>query len=74
MFTRRGCHLCDDAWAVLQRYQQTHGFTLESKDVDTAAAWQEAYGDCVPVVLINDKVRFRGNVNEVLLKRELDAP
>jgi glutaredoxin len=74
MFTRRGCHLCDDAWALLQRYQHTHGFTLESKDVDASPEWVEAYGDWVPVVLVNDRVRFRGHVNEVLLRRELDAP
>jgi len=46
---------------------------LEAKDVDTSPEWIAAYGECVPVVTVNGKVRFRGNVNEVLLKRVLDA-
>ena len=31
------------------------------------------FGNCVPVVVVNDKVRFRGHINEVLLQRILDA-
>jgi glutaredoxin len=74
MFTRRGCHLCDDAWELLQRWQKTYQFALEAKDVDSAPEWTAAYGDCVPVVMIDGKVRFRGRVNEVLLRRVFDAP
>jgi glutaredoxin len=73
LFTRQGCHLCDDAWAILTKAQQRHGFPLEVKDVDTSPDWVKEYGDCVPVVLVNDKVRFRGNVNPVLLDRLLNA-
>lgn len=74
MFTRQGCHLCDDAWELLHRRQREHQFTLEAKDVDGDPQWQAAYGECVPVVLVNGKVRFRGRVNEVLLDRLLQAP
>ena len=73
-FTRQGCHLCDDAWALLTKAQARHQFRLEAKDVDTSPKWAAEYGDCVPVVLVNGKVRFRGQVNEVLLRRILDAP
>jgi glutaredoxin len=73
LFTRQGCHLCDDAHALLTRAQERYGFPLEVKDVDKSPEWVAAYGECVPVVLVNDKVRFRGKVNEVLLRRLLDA-
>ena len=73
LFTRQGCHLCDDAWALLSRARERYRFALEAKDVDTSAEWVAAYGDCVPVVTVNGKVRFRGTVNEVLLQRLLDA-
>jgi glutaredoxin len=73
LFTRQGCHLCDDAWALLSRVRERYQFTLEAKDVDTSAEWAATYGDCVPVVTVNGKVRFRGSVNEVLLQRLLDA-
>lgn len=74
LFTRQGCHLCNDAWALLVKAQARYQFQLEAKDVDTSPEWAAAYGECVPVVLVNGKVRFRGNVNEVLLQRILDAP
>ncbi len=72
MVTRRDCHLCADAWLLLERYQKNHGFHLEAVDVDTDAALVAKHGDCVPVVLVNGEVRFRGRVNEVLLARILD--
>ena len=74
LFTRQGCHLCDDALTVLTEAQQRRPFTLETKDVDASPEWTTQYGDCVPVVLVNGKVRFRGGVNSVLLRRILDAP
>ena len=72
LFTRQGCCLCDDAWALLTKAQACHQFPLESKDVDTSPECAAEYGECVPVVLVNGKVRFRGIVNEVLLQRILD--
>lgn len=73
LFTRQGCHLCDTAEAILRRQQERYQYGLETKDVDNQPEWIEQYGECVPVVLVNGKLRFRGNVNEVLLQRILDA-
>ena len=74
LFTRQGCHLCEEARALLAEAQRQQQFSLEVKDVDTSPEWVAEYGDCVPVVLVNGKVRFRGKVNGVLLQRILDAP
>jgi len=73
MYTRRGCHLCDDAWAELEKAQRSHGFVLESQDVDDDPALAARFGDRVPVVTVNGEVRFRGGVNAVLLDRLLEA-
>jgi glutaredoxin len=70
-YTRQGCHLCDDAWEVLQRAATRHRLSLTKIDVDGDPALAERYGECVPVVLIDGRVRFRGVVNEVLLERVL---
>jgi len=72
LFTRQGCHLCDAAEAILTKAQERYRFAMDTKDVDTSAEWVAAYGECVPVVLVNGKLRFRGKVNEVLLQRILD--
>ena len=68
LYTRKNCHLCDQAYEILTR----HGMKPETIDVDGDPALQQRFTECVPVVEIDGKVRFRGIVNEVLLKRLLD--
>jgi glutaredoxin len=70
-YTRDGCHLCEEAWEIVTTAQGRYGFTLERVDVDTDPALAAAYGECVPVVVIDGKVRFRGRVTSVLLERIL---
>lgn len=69
LYTRQGCHLCDDAADLLRK----HGLQPASVDIDADPALRERYNTCVPVVVIDGKERFRGRVNEVLLKRLLQA-
>lgn len=71
MYTRQGCHLCDDAWAALQAAARRHRLTLTAADVDADAELAAAYGDWVPVVSIDGVVRFRGRVDVALLERTL---
>ena len=66
-FTRKGCHLCDEALAVLHN----HGLSPETIDIDERPEFLDEFNTCVPVVEIDGKVRFRGKVNEVLLRRVL---
>jgi glutaredoxin len=69
LYTRRGCCLCDDAKAVLQR----HGLTVREVDIDADPVLRERYNECVPVVVIDGKERFRGRVDERLLRRIVGA-
>ncbi len=69
LYTRQGCHLCDDALVLLRRY----GLTPEIVDIDADPELRTQFNTCVPVVAMNGKVRFRGRVNEVLLQRLLVA-
>lgn len=73
LYTRQGCHLCEDAWRQLERARRRHGFVLEKIDVDSAPALAERFGEEVPVVTVAGQVRFRGGVNAVLLDRLLAA-
>lgn len=65
LYTRAGCHLCDQAHDLLLK----HGLEPQTVDVDADPALREKFNQCVPVVEIDGKIRFRGQVNEVLLKR-----
>jgi glutaredoxin len=67
LYTRDGCHLCDDAAVMLVQ----HGLRPEIVDIDTDAALHDRFDTCVPVVEIDGKIRFRGRVSRVLLKRLL---
>ena len=67
LYTRQGCHLCDDAKAVLL----AEGLQVREVDVDNDPELRELHGGCVPVVELDGKVRFRGRVNRVLLRRLL---
>jgi glutaredoxin len=67
LYTRQGCHLCDDAKALLER----HGLQPRLVDIDANPVLHGQYNECVPVVSIDGKVRFRGRVDEVLLRRLL---
>ena len=73
LYTRQGCHLCDDAWLLLQAIRQRHGFSLDSVDVDRDSALAARFGEQVPVVEVNGKVRFWGRINPVLLERLIRA-
>ena len=68
LYTRQGCHLCELALSELQQ----HGVQPKIVDIDTQPQLVERYGQCVPVVTFDGKVRFRGRVNPVLLRRLLD--
>jgi glutaredoxin len=67
VYTRRGCHLCDDATSLLAR----HGLSYSCVDIDQDPDLQSRYNECVPVVVIDGKERFRGRVDERLLRRVL---
>ncbi|HVX62733.1 MAG TPA: glutaredoxin family protein [Pirellulales bacterium] len=67
LYTRQGCHLCEDAKAVLVR----HGLSVEEVDIDQEPELKARYQECIPVVVIDGVERFRGRVNEMLLRRLL---
>lgn len=65
IFTRANCCLCHDAEELLKRY----GMAPVMVDIDRDPELQKRFTECVPVVQIDGVIRFRGRVNEVLLRR-----
>lgn len=54
---RPGCHLCQAAHAVLDAVTAASGEHWASVDVDSSGQLQEAYGELVPVVLVDGVAR-----------------
>jgi glutaredoxin len=65
VYTKPGCLLCDEAVELLEH----HGYRVELIDINNSVELQQLYQLEIPVVLIDDKIRFRGRIDPVLLKR-----
>lgn len=53
MYTREGCHLCDDALEVVAAACAASGNEYQLVDIDDDAELRERYGDQVPVVTVD---------------------
>jgi glutaredoxin len=53
MFTRAGCHLCDDALDLVAAACAASGDEYQLVDVDTSPELREQYGERVPVVTVD---------------------
>ena len=73
VYTRLECCCCHTAIDLLETFRSKYGLVIETSDVDSDPALVAAHGLSVPVVESNGKVRFKGVVNPVLLKRLLDS-
>ncbi len=72
LYTRSDCPLCEEALEVLQRHRERLP-GIEIVDIGDEPELVVEFGDWVPVVEIDGTVRFRGCVDEMLLRRLLDA-
>lgn len=73
LYTRQGCHLCDEAWQLLQKEQKHWHFRLDKCDIDEDSSLTAQFGEQIPVVKVNGEVRFWGKINPILLSRLLQA-
>jgi glutaredoxin len=67
LYGRPGCHLCDDARAVLARV----GAPFQEIDIRSDDALHAAYLERIPVVTLDGEVRFEYFVDEAALRRLL---
>ena len=56
LYSRRDCHLCDEALAVVTQVCEDAGENFEVIDVDEVPELRERYTDEVPVVLVDGAV------------------
>ena len=70
LYGRPGCHLCDDARAVLQKLRAEFPLTLEEVDITTDPALEAQYCYEIPVVVIDDRVSAN-RLSEPKLRRLL---
>jgi glutaredoxin len=71
LITRVGCHLCDQAEAVLLRLRDELGFGSDELDVDADRDRRNEYSDRVPVILVDGKEHGYWRVEEERLRAAL---
>ncbi|HYI17315.1 MAG TPA: glutaredoxin family protein [Solirubrobacteraceae bacterium] len=71
LYTRPGCHLCDDARAALERVQRQHPFTLTEIDIESDDALHRALLERIPVVELDGEHLFDYFVDEAALAARL---
>ena len=71
LYTREGCHLCDQATALLARLAPALGFRIRSVNVDDDPALAARYGSLVPVVAVAGRVVARAPIEQRALRRVL---
>jgi glutaredoxin len=71
IYTRTGCHLCDEAEELLRTVVGHERMDLTKVDVDADTELVAQFGESVPVVAIDGVIRFRGCISPTLLRRLL---
>ena len=77
LYTRPGCHLCDDARAVVERVCGELGERYLEVDITTgpeAEALSNRYGEEVPVTLVDGRQHDFWRVDPDRLRAALAAP
>ena len=72
LYIREGCHLCDQAKDSLIKYSM-YLPKIEEVNVDEDHELRSKFDNCVPVVECDGRICFRGQVNEVLLRRLIEG-
>ncbi len=78
LYTRTGCHLCDEAKKPVARaVAATSGATLRIVDIAGHTALEARYGQRIPVVAIptdgEERVLAEGKISDLRLRRVLSA-
>ena len=69
VYSRPGCHLCDEAKAVIQNAVCSDNFTLEEINIESDDELLRKYKHDIPVVTIDGVEAFRHRVNADEFKR-----
>ncbi len=73
LYTRAGCHLCDEAKQVLERARRRAEFEMETLDIDRDPELLRLYNEEVPVIAIDGVKAFKYRLTEAEFLKKLKA-
>jgi glutaredoxin len=71
LYSRPGCHLCDDARAALERVRAKATFSLREIDITNDDSLHKRYLERIPVIALGDEELFDFFVDEAALEARL---
>jgi len=71
LYTRPGCHLCEEAKALIEPMLGEFGATLREVNIDDDAKLTRRYGTDIPVVFIGARKTAKHLVDPVKFRRQL---
>ncbi|HXU37416.1 MAG TPA: glutaredoxin family protein [Blastocatellia bacterium] len=71
IYTRPGCHLCEEAKAAINASGCEGEFILKEVNIDDDPLLREQYGYDIPVIFINGVKAFKHRVDPREFKRKL---
>jgi hypothetical protein len=73
LYTRGGCHLCDEAREVIELVRRTVPFTFTEVDIETDDALVRDYGIRIPVVAVDGEELFEISVDQAAFRAAVEA-
>jgi glutaredoxin len=71
IYSRPGCHLCDEAKDVIDRVRERHAFAVRVINIEEDPELESVYGTEIPVVFINGNKAFKYRVDEGELEKKV---
>ena len=71
IYSRPGCHLCDEAKEVIERVRRRVAFDLKVVNIETDQDLEKQYGDQIPVVFVNGVKVFKYRVDEAEFEKKV---
>jgi glutaredoxin len=71
LYSRPGCHLCDDARVALERVRARTPFELREVDIESDDSLLSRYLERIPVVALGEEELFDFYVDEAALEDRL---
>lgn len=71
LYTRPGCHLCEEAKALIEPLLGEFGARLREVNIDDDVELKRRYGTDIPVVFIGARKAAKHRVDPVKFRRQL---
>lgn len=71
LYTRPGCHLCDDARVVVERVCADLGEDYDEVDITTDPELEDRFGEEIPVTFVDGRQHDFWRVDETRLRTAL---